>query len=253
MARNLNRWTGGQVVDELVVPDPRVVAGGAPGSAVGRTVVRAWRRAKYAVIDFAPAGHLIFHFRMTGKVVRRRSSGKARLWFRAGQTEVGFEDARCLGQIWWVEPDGLSEFFDARGLGPEPWPQPRDGPWWSAQLAGLRGPIKPAMMRQERVAGIGNIIASEACFLAGIHPATCVPQLQDSQWQRLAESVHHTIAHTLLAESGEEIIYVNQGGEGSFSVYGHAGSPCTACGALILRIVQSGRGTFYCPSCQPSL
>lgn len=253
MARNLHRWTGGQVVQEIVVADPRVVAGGQPCDAVGCTVRRVWRRAKYAVVDLAPGGHIIFHFRMTGKVVRRRPEQRARMWLRAGTEEVSFEDARCLGQMWFVPSEGLDEFFSTRDIGPEPWPERRDGPWWAARLAGLRGALKPSLMRQERVAGVGNILASEACFRAGVHPARLVPTLSGAEWTRVADAVHQTIEHTLSAESGDEIVYVNQGGEGSFSVYGHQGRPCDACGAVIERIVQAGRATFFCPGCQPSL
>ena len=181
MARNLHRWTGGQVVEEIEVPDLRVVAGGEPSDVVGRTVSRVWRRAKYAVVDLAPSGHIIFHFRMTGKVVRRRPGQRARLWFRAGAVSVSFEDARCLGQIWFVPSDALDAFFADRAIGPEPWPDRRSGPWWATQLDGLRGALKPSLMRQERVAGVGNIIASEACFRAGLHPTLPVSALRAAQ------------------------------------------------------------------------
>jgi formamidopyrimidine-DNA glycosylase len=253
MARNLERWTCGLRLSRLEVVDPRVVAGGDPRRAVGHQVRRAWRRAKYAVLDLDDVGHLVFHFRMTGKVVARSSVAGARLWFQAGDQVVGFEDARCLGQIWWVDAGEIGPFFADRGLGPEPWPEPRDGRWWAAQLQGLRGPIKPALMRQDRVAGIGNILGSEACWRARLHPATPVPTLSDADWAQLAAAVHQTIEHTLQAESGEEIVYVNQGGLGSFTVYGRAGEPCPRCGGSIQRMVQSGRGSFFCPGCQPCL
>jgi len=250
MARNLDRWVVGERITEVFVEDPRVVAGGDLQRAVGHQIHRAWRRAKYAVLDIGGVGHLVFHFRMTGKVVRRRPEGRARLWLQAGNAAVAFEDARCLGQIWWLDTEAMRAFFVERPLGPEPWPEVRDGAWWAAQLSGLRGPIKPALMRQDRVAGIGNILASEACWRARLDPRTPVPDVED--WAALAAGMHQTIEHTLAAESGDEIVYVNEGGQGSFSVYGQAGQPCPRCGHAIERSVQSGRGTFFCSTCQSS-
>jgi len=252
MSRNLDRWVGGALISRVEVLDPRVVRGGDLRRAVGHRVQRVWRRAKYAVLDLEDGGHLVFHFRMTGKVVRRSGTGRVRLRLHAGEIQVSFEDPRCLGEIWWQPADGLEAFFGGRNLGPEPWPAMRKGEWWSAQLGGLRGPIKTALMRQDRVAGIGNILASEACWRAGLDPACPVPSLSASEWAGLAAAMRHTIEHTLAAESGEEIQYVNQGGEGSFSVYGRAGQACPRCGGLIERMVQSGRGTYLCPACQPS-
>jgi len=251
MSRNLQRWVGGRKVEHLEVVDPRVVAGGDPRLSIGLKVCSAWRRGKYAILDLGDKGHLVFHFRMTGKVVPRRPTGRARLWLRAGDREIAFEDARCLGQIWWQSVGSLDAFFAARGLGPEPWPGAKEGEWWSARLQGLRGPIKPALMRQERVAGIGNILASEACWRASVSPMRPVPEVSEAQWSALAGAVHETIEHTLAAESGDEIVYVNQGGEGSFSVYGRLGKPCARCGASIERMMQSGRATYWCPACQP--
>jgi formamidopyrimidine-DNA glycosylase len=250
MAANLDRWTAGQPVAALEVCDPRVIASGDPQRAVGQQVTRAWRRAKYAILDLKGAGHLVFHFRMTGKLVPRKNLDKARLWLQVGDRTIAFEDARCLGQVWWVDSGGLQDFFEQRRLGPEPWPERRSGAWWAQQLHGLRGPIKPALMRQERVAGVGNILASESCWRAQLHPGRPTPSLGPEDWERLAAGVHRTIEHTLSAESGDEIVYVNQGGEGSFSVYGRTGQPCFRCRTPIVRDVQSGRASFHCPSCQ---
>ena len=252
MARNLDGWMRGHRLKAVEVVDDKLRA--EPFSLVtGDTVVSVWRRAKYAVIDFSQGHHLVLHYRMTGKTVldpSRMRRARLRLLLSEG-TCVAFEDTRRFGTVQVIRGPALAAFFTDKRLGPEPWPERRDGRWWSAQLAGLRGPIKPAMMRQERVAGLGNIAATEVCFRAGIHPAMNVPAIEAAQWARIASAVHGFIDHTLAVESGPELSYVNQGGEGSFSVYGHAGAACTVCGAEIVRMVQSGRGTFFCPVCQP--
>jgi formamidopyrimidine-DNA glycosylase len=104
-------------------------------------------------------------------------------------------------------------------------------------------------MKQDRVAGLGNIAGSESCFWAGIDPRRPVPSLSDAEWEALANGVHHYIESTLDAEDGQELVYLALGGENPFQVYGRAGV-CRRCGAEIIRLKQSGRGTWCCSSCQ---
>jgi formamidopyrimidine-DNA glycosylase len=244
---------GGRTLERVEVVDPSVVKGGADLSRLaGATVEKGWRRGKWALLDCGVKGTLALHFRMTGKVVEDgQGQRKARLRLvPQGGVPVVFEDLRRFGEVWLLQD--LESFFRDKKLGPEPWPQLRDGAWWKTQLMGLRAPIKVALMRQDRVAGLGNIAGSEVCFRAGIHPATPTPEISDAEWQGIADGVRAWVEDTLNAESGDEIAYVNQGGEGSFDVYGHAGQPCPSCATPIERQVQSGRGTFFCPRCQSS-
>lgn len=250
MARNLERWLVGERIARVDVLDEKFNQLRLEG-VVGARVVRAWRRAKYAIVDLDSDTSVVLHYRMTGKTVldpSRSRRARLRLETQSG-TAVAFEDVRRFGEVWSVPTPELPAFFEAKSIGPEPWPQRRNGEWWSKAMSGLRGPIKPALMRQDRVAGVGNILASEALFLARIDPRASVVELSDSDWDVLGDCMHAVIDRTLSAESGDEIAYVNMGGEGSFEVYGHAGEPCPRCGASIQRIVQSGRGTFYCSKC----
>ena len=167
-----------------------------------------------------------------------------------GHTVVSFIDPRRFGTVDLVPMGHLESFFNQKRLGPEPWPERRDGAWWCERIGKIRSSIKVAMMRQDRIAGLGNIAASESLFRAGIHPSIAATQLTAKQWDTIADAVHVFIDHTIRHESGDEIQYVNQGGEGSFFVYGHAGTECPVCGTVIEREVQSGRSTYFCPSCQ---
>ncbi len=250
MARNLDRWLSGDRIATVEILDEKLRGRGVE-SLVGARVERAWRRAKYAIVDLDSGHCIVLHYRMTGKTVLDPENvrrARLRLQMEAG-SPVAFEDPRRFGEVWCVSAGDLEEFFRAKRIGPEPWPEERDGQWWAASLEGLRGPIKSAMMRQDRVAGIGNILASEALFLARIDPRARVGVLESDDWDALARATHTVIERTLSAEGGDEIAYVNQGGEGSFLVYGHAGEPCPRCGSPIERVVQAGRGTFYCSSC----
>jgi formamidopyrimidine-DNA glycosylase len=251
MARNLHQWLSGSCIRRVDVLDQKF-DGDSLKSIEGSTVLRAWRRAKYAIVDLSTDCHLVFHYRMTGKtVLDPRGDRKARLRLvpERGPTVV-FEDARRFGEVWVLPSDQMEPFFQKRKLGPEPWPTVRDGAWWAERFAGLKGQVKPALMRQERVAGIGNIIASEVCYRARIDPRKLVPELREGEWDEVAKAVHGVIERTLVADGGDEIMYVNTGGENFFAVYGRQGAPCEVCNTPIERITQSARSSFFCPDCQ---
>ena len=105
-------------------------------------------------------------------------------------------------------------------------------------------------MRQDRVAGLGNIAATESLHRAQVDPARLVPSLDATDWERLARGVRAYIEHTLDAETGEQLTYVQQGGSNPFLVYGRGDEPCPRCASPIQRIVQSGRATYFCGACQ---
>ena len=268
MCRNLSRWAVGRVLERVDVIDQRVDSGGVQDwarIAAGRSVARVWRRGKYAVLELDGAENaLILHFRMTGKVVAAHPSDRraVRLVLRFQPTPerpdcVVFDDARRLGNAWAVASDRLASWFDTeRSLGPEPWPEPRAATFWATQLSTIRSPIKVALMRQDRVAGLGNIAASEILWRAGIAPTRRPGTLDDAQWVRIARAVPEFITETIEQEGGEEIAYVNSRGGSArgvpspFSVYRCDGQPCPRCGATIERFKQAGRSTFWCAGCQ---
>ena len=253
MTRNARRWLSGRTLTALEVVDDKLLPTADVAALSGQEIGEARRRGKYLCL---PVGTmvLILHFRMTGKIVLESQPRKyVRARLRTEGATVAFVDTRRLGSAWLMPAQRLSAFFAAIPLGPEPWPGQHDGAWWSVRLSGLRGAIKPALMRQDRIAGLGNIVASEICHRAKIHPAATIPSLTSADWNRLAAVVPTFIAHVLAVESGPEIHYVNEGGSSPtpFAVYGRHGQSCT-CGGLITRISQSGRATFFCPLCQRS-
>lgn len=252
MARQLHGWTQGRSLVAVDAPDP-AFSGRCWSVLTGRGVQSVSRRGKYALTNFEGGLTLVIHYRMTGKtVLDAERCRRARAWFDFDEgCVVAFVDTRRFGTLDIVATASLGDWFDAKGLGPEPWPQRRSAAWWRDQIGGVRSPIKVAMMRQDRVAGLGNIAATEILFRAGIHPARRPNTLSGTDWTRIAAAVPAFIAHTIAEEGGDEIRYVNQGGEGSFAVYGKAGLPCGRCGGAITRMVQSGRGTYLCPTCQP--
>jgi formamidopyrimidine-DNA glycosylase len=174
MTRNLARWTAGGRLDRLDVIDPRVLQTGLPESVAGAHFGPPRRHAKLCVLPLGERHVLVLHFRMTGKIVVD-SAGLARprlRLLRDGRPPIVFEDSRCLGQAWLLYGDELQVFLAKHAPAPEPWPRPRDGRWLAACLAGKRAGIKAALMDGRRIAGVGNIGASEACWRARVDPAT---------------------------------------------------------------------------------
>lgn len=257
MSRNLHAWCAGEVVQSVEVLDERMTRQSplALSCMEGQKIGRAYRRAKYSVIE-ADEHVLILHFRMTGKVVRKPAGRAARVMIHMESApSVHFLDTRRFGTVDAVALSDVGAYFADRSLGDEPWPMRRDGSWWKRQMSGLRGPIKPSLMKQDRVAGLGNILASEIVWASRLDPEMRVTELADDDWNAIAAASHETIDRVLALESGSEIIYVGDGAEPSesgFSVYGQEGNSAPCCGGPIARIVQSGRSTFYCPACQTS-
>jgi formamidopyrimidine-DNA glycosylase len=140
-------------------------------------------------------------------------------------------------------------------LGVEPltddfsWPMIRQ---WHTRL---KRPIKTVLMDQRMVVGIGNIYANEAMYQAGIHPIRLASELTQAEWERLIQAVQ-AVLQSAIAAGGttlrdfavdDRLGYFSQ----SLKVYQRAGAPCPICMHLIERVVQSGRSTFFCATCQP--
>jgi len=272
MTRNLATWAHGRRILGLRLTDPRLDKGGLADwwerRASGRPrVLHLHRRAKYTVVQVGEDGVqevILLHYRMTGRVVAEAPDQRKgqRLVF-AFEPEVGrpdhviFDDPRRLGTAEVLSPEAFDLWRQpSKRMGPEPWPMPRDAGFWRSRLGSARGAVKPALMDQARVAGLGNIAASEILWRAGIDPRAGAHTLSDAQWARLSQAVPAFIQDTLDRESGDEIAYVNSGGGSQrgipspFDVYRCEGQPCPRCAAPIAAFRQSGRSTFWCASCQ---
>ncbi len=237
----------GQGNVRLVIRDDRLLKVGVLGGAAPIRQVR--RRAKYLVFEHGQ-DCWVLHLRMTGRISRQEEPG-VRAVFTPEHTEpVFFVDRRCLGELHVMPRAAEDAWFARRKLGEEPWPSVRPVAWWQARLGGLRSPIKTALMRQDRVAGLGNIAASEILWRARVAPQRLARDVEPTEWMAISEA---TVVHLdgLLAVENAETAYVTQGGENPFRVYGRRGERCPECGTGVCRAVQAGRASFWCPSCQP--
>jgi len=138
--------------------------------------------------------------------------------------------------------------------------EPLDDAFTAEELRRLLGkrkaPIKPLLLNQAYVAGLGNIYVDESLHKAGVHPERPAASLRPAEWKKLHEAIQSTLQEAVDAGGSSVRSYVNGQGEmGMFQlrlyVYGREGEPCRTCGAAIEKTVLGGRGTHACPVCQP--
>jgi len=226
------------------------------------------RRSKYLLIHLespsSPPRTLVVHLGMSGRLTLADRSAPAEphehvvLHLASGRT-LRFRDPRRFGLLRVVPTDRLARDPHFADLGLEPLAAEPAGDLAGAALAraarGRRGPVKSFLMDASVVVGVGNIYATESLFRAGIHPRRSVARLSQGRWDRLAEAVV-AVLRQAIAQGGTTLndFADGEGRSGYFQVslsaYGREGEPCPACGTPIRRIVQSGRSTYYCPSCQ---
>ena len=219
--------------------------------AAGSRVAALERRGKYQLIRLTSGRTLVVHFRLNGDwdVMPPGAPlpvhARVVLEFTDG-TALALVDPRALATITLAEP-GAALLPD---LGPEANTRDFSARWLGEWFRSRRGPVKPALLDQRAVAGIGNIYASEALWYAGIDPRTPARSLDVTALRRLVLAVKRAMRRALLHPER----YYNAGGVSDavrFNVYDREGRPCRRCGAPIARLVQAGRSTYLCHACQP--
>lgn len=238
-------WSGA-----LATPDPDFFNGSLPGQSIQAVN----RRAKFLDIVLAQA-HLVVHLRMSGDLRLVATDDPSLplphdrlvLHFTSGYS-LAFNDARKFGRVWLL-PHTEALFAP---LGPEPFDPGLTPESFYTMLHARQRAIKPLLMDQHFLAGMGNIYTDEALFSAGIHPQ----RRSDSLTPVEAETLLATIRETLLtgiAHNGSSIDWVYKGGafQNYFQVYQQTNNPCPRCGQPIERLVVGQRGTHICPHCQP--
>ncbi len=218
-----------------------------------QVVNKVYRRAKFSLILLEDQA-ICIHYRMTGQVVvESKDTRFVRLRFQMSNGQhIAFVDPRKFGTIDCVAHSDLPKWIEDKNLGQEIWPVKRDANWWEQTLSGLRAPIKNTLLRQDRIVGIGNILASEFCFEAKISPLRPTDCLTGEEWHRLALASHRRINIILQEERSEKIGFLHEGViiPAAFQVYGREGQFCTECNHVIHKIRQAGRSTYLCSVCQ---
>jgi formamidopyrimidine-DNA glycosylase len=234
----------------------------------GRRVVGLRRRGKYLIVDLsaapsgadaAPAGPTtaVIHLRMTGQLLF--SPGPADrpprfVWRLDQQTDLAFQDVRRFGRLWAFDPAAEDEFF--AGMGPEPFGDAFSVAYLRRALEGRSAPLKSFLLDQRRIAGVGNIYADEALFRARLHPLRAAGSVGPREARRLHAALLETLQAGIDHEGSSIESFIDPAGRrGSFqeilNVYQRTGQQCRVCGTTVRRTVVGGRGTHFCPRCQP--
>jgi formamidopyrimidine-DNA glycosylase len=213
----------------------------------GRRIVGVERRGKHQFVRLDDGSVLHAHFRMTGDWVGGAPEDPlprhARLVLDLDDGWVALVDPRALATVSLIAPGAEP----AVTLGPDATDPALDAAALGRRLSGRRLAIKPALLDQSVLAGVGNIYAAEGLWRARIDPRVPAARLGPRRLARLLEGVRAALA----AGTGGGR-YAEGGGRGgeTLHVYGREGEACERCGHRIRRIVQAGRSTYYCPGCQ---
>lgn len=221
-------------------------------------IERVTRRGKFILIHL-PGNVLLIHLRMSGDLRLEAQTDqrgaplppephdRLLLLFEDGW-RLAFNDPRKFGRAWLTS--NPREVL--HGLGPEPFDESLDGEMFHRLLSERRRQLKPLLLDQSFLAGLGNIYTDEALHLARLHPLTLSSQLSASQAKHLLEAIR-AVLQAGIRNNGASIDWVYRGGgfQTQFRAYGRTGQPCPACGTPIARTVIGQRGTHFCPTCQP--
>ena len=237
---------------------------------VCRQIMAVGRRGKFVVLDLDGDESLIVSLRMTGQLLFRELATiedrfvRAFVTFEDG-TLLRFADTRKFGRMQIVDRSDLVDEARARrsvgrplhvSLGVEPLSRRFTVRWVAAMLKRrARGAIKPLLLDQREIAGVGNIYDIEALWRARIHPLRLAGSLTPAEVVRLHEAIRWVLKKGIRLGGASRRDYVDARGNSGrmqreFNVYDRAGEPCTRCGRAIVRTVVGGRGTFHCPRCQ---
>ena len=262
--RRLEPVLTGRRFERVEITDPRLVRPHEPDEVAaelqGERVASVERRGKYLILRFETDRVLLIHLRMTGSL-RHSSAGldddphrRALVRLDDG-SDVAYRDVRRFGTWLLLEPGELDAYLAPR-LGEEPLGAPFTAARLGQLLARRRAPVKAALLDQRTLAGMGNIYVDEALWRAKIHPLRPAESLEPNELRRLHRAVRTSLEHGLARQGSTLRDYkLPDGASGSmqheFKVYGRGGDPCDRCGTPIAKIRVAGRGTWFCPACQP--
>ena len=263
--RTLNELVIGKTISAVTVSLPRIIQRPAEpeqfaDALVGHTIEKVERRGKFLRI-MLDGLVLVSHLRMEGRygvfqsdeLVEKHTH--VRFHFEDG-TELRYKDVRQFGTMHLFLPEEELVLPPLNKLGIEPLSSEFTIGALRSKLAKRTSMIKPLLLNQEYIVGLGNIYVDESLHRARIHPERTADSIKPSEWKRLYEAIRLTLTQAVEAGGSSIKSYVNGQGEmGMFQlqlqVYGRQGEGCPTCGRLIEKFKVGGRGTHICTHCQP--
>ncbi len=250
----------GQTIRSVVVRQPalRQPVPDAVQNSEGQKVLRLWRRGKYLLIELERGG-LMIHLGMSGslRVCQAGEPPRKHDHFDLVLGEercVRYNDPRRFGLLLWWDPPAESHPL-LKHLGPEPLTGEFHGKYIWQRSKGLKVAIKNFIMNSQVVVGVGNIYASEALYMAGIHPLRAAGRVSEQRYLTLTATIKDVLERAIRHGGTTLRDFLNaDGNPGYFAqellVYEREGQPCFQCRAPIRRRVIGQRSSYYCPRCQ---
>ncbi|GFN30122.1 DNA-formamidopyrimidine glycosylase [Paenibacillus xylaniclasticus] len=265
VCRTLNQLVAGKTIASVSVSLPRIIRRPVEpemfaAALAGQTIQSVERRGKF--IRFVLDGLiLVSHLRMEGRygVYKKDEPVETHthvVFHFTDDTELRYKDVRQFGTMDLFKPGEEWTMPPLNKLGLEPLDETFTLEAFRHRLAQRSTKLKPLLLDQSYIVGLGNIYVDEALFQAQLHPERTADSLKAAEWKRLYDAIRDTLSRAVQAGGSSIKSYVNGQGEmGMFQhsllAYGRGGEPCTVCGTLLEKFVLGGRGTHICPKCQP--
>jgi formamidopyrimidine-DNA glycosylase len=270
--KGLAQYVVGHTIEDVELINPKVFQGD-PKDIIGAKVTEARRFGKGLVIDLSNGYSLAIHVKLTGQLIYRDPAtekepvSKAKVgtipnnfthvvFVLDKSAKLYYNDIRRFGWIKVVKTEEISEMSYFKGIGPEPFKDLTEEKFEKI-ISKSKIVIKPLLMDQKRIGGIGNIYANDALFLAGIDPKRKADTLTTEELKKLYDAIHTVMERGFKYGGASELTFVNiLGQEGEYQrhslVYGKKGKDCPndPSHGKIQKIYLGGRGTFFCESCQ---
>ncbi len=254
--RELEKALLGKKIIEVCVHNPSVVREPSVSKfkegLQGASVKNILRRAKVLILELSNGKALTVHLKMTGQLVYPGNGKFARVSFYLSDGKaLDFNDRRLFAQLRLLDDWRALKFIQE--LGPEPFDLSVDK--FKEMLAAKKTKIKPLLMDQTFISGIGNLYAAEILFRARIYPERSAASLSDKEKELLFKEIKETLSEAIKNKGSSVDQYVQLSGRpGDYAkyhkVYDREGKPCVVCKTPIKRIALGGRGTYFCPKCQ---
>jgi formamidopyrimidine-DNA glycosylase len=254
--RALEKAVLGKKIAEVCVYKPLVIRQPSPEKfrkeLAGATIMRVLRKAKVLILELSGGRSLVIHLKMTGQLLYPGTGKKSRVSFHLSDgTILDFRDQRLFAELRLLDAWRSLPFI--QGLGPEPFAITQQG--FKKMIGEKKTKIKPLLMDQTFIAGIGNLYAAEALFRAKIHPARPAVSLTETEKNVLLRAIKATLIEAIRYKGSSVDQYVQLSGEaGAYAqyhkVYGRQGKDCLVCKTPIQRTVLGARWTYFCPRCQ---
>ena len=254
--RDLEKVILGKKIIEVRVQNPAVIR--EPGvekfrkGIEGASVKTILRKAKLLILELSNGKFLTIHLKMTGQLVFPGDGKKSRVSFHFSDgRSLDFNDQRLFAELRLLDDWRSLKFIQS--LGPEPFVLTEKQ--FKDMLSSKKTKIKPLLMDQAFISGIGNLYAAECLFRAGIYPVRPAQSLSDKEKELLFKEIKDVLSEAIRygGSSIDDYVRVSgrQGGYAAYhKVYGRENKPCPICKTPVKRIALGGRGTFFCPKCQ---